>query len=448
MSVFPHSGPTSSAGNSLMPSIQGNFLSALSSPEEIKAGSRDAFGNIKIPMLEHYPQTTTIDADGWYNVSHNGSGTIWSAIMGIPVATEGGFSQEYNYSFSLDTSYMIADCSLKREASTNLSSWNNYRKAQRFNSGRTLVIKPTLGRFTFSKTPMDLILEAYHNGKVTNGTCILTTMHAEVDVACQGSACGARRIRRIEKPENMTVLTVLDSIIAEGSQKMQSGTILGAFMETFIIITQTPWEAQGVGMYKSFPSPLETYFTHPSNPFSAPGIGSWSGTNIYQVGDAVFSQRLSQLLNTFWLSSVSSSRLTGGFDFQTTPNTSNVIAQNTTGTRTPDHLVMRVNRLWISILFIASTVMLASGIAASIFGCLRRGPDVLDRATYFLRDSPHVNLAQQNSLEDGTSQVKRTKSLRVCVGDIRPTEETGYVAFGTVGETMPLSWQEKDRRYA
>ncbi|KAK1467700.1 hypothetical protein CCUS01_06967 [Colletotrichum cuscutae] len=92
--------------------------------------------------------------------------------------------------------------------------------------------------------------------------------------------------------------------------------------------------------------------------------------------------------------------------------------------------------------------MLASGVAASIFSCLRRGPDVLDRATYFLRDSPHVNIAQQSSLEDGTSQVKRIKGVRVCIGDVRPSEETGYVAFGTVGEAMPLRWQEKERRYA
>ncbi|EFQ25178.1 uncharacterized protein GLRG_00322 [Colletotrichum graminicola M1.001] len=101
-----------------------------------------------------------------------------------------------------------------------------------------------------------------------------------------------------------------------------------------------------------------------------------------------------------------------------------------------------------SILLIASTIMLASGIAASIFGCLRRGPDVLDRATFFLRDNPNVDLAQHNSMEDGISKLKRTKSLRVCIGDIRPTEETGYVAFGRVGEAMPLNSQKKERRYA
>ncbi|KAF4812278.1 hypothetical protein CGCSCA5_v009147 [Colletotrichum siamense] len=454
MSVFPHSGPFGSSGLSLMPSIQGTFISALSSPEEVKTGPRDAFGNVKIPMLAHYPQTTIADADGWYSTSPNGSDTIWSAIMGIPVATKGGFSQGQNYSFAINTSYMTAHCSLHRVQAVDFKSWYDYmNKTGIYNTGRVLMIRSAEARTRFSKTPMDLILEAwyYPNETVTNATCVLTMMHAEVDVACQGSLCGARRIRRIEKPENMTVRTVLDGIAGEGTDKYVPLGVFNIFMETFIRITQTPWEAKGAGMNKPFPSPLETYFTNPNTPFSAPGIGDWNGTDIYEVGDAVFSQRLSQLLNTFWLSSVASLNISGNFNFQTHMmllEVENTIVQNVTGTKTPDQLVMRVNGLWISILFISSAVMLASGVAASVFGCLRRGPDVLDRAIFFLRDSPHVDLAQQNSLEDGISQVKRTKSLRVCVGDIRPTEETGYVAFGTVGEAMPLSWQEKERRYA
>lgn len=453
MSVFPRSSPVSSAGSSLMPSIQGTFISALSSSEEVKIGPRDAFGNVKIPMLEHYPPTTTADPEGWYNIGLNGS-DIWSAIMGIPVATQGGFSRGQNYSFTMNTSYMNADCSVRRGQAMNLGNWSKYmNKTGLYNTGRILIIRPAGVRNIISKTPMDLILEAYYlpNEITTNATCVITTTHAEVDVTCQGPVCGSRRIRRTEKPENMTVRTVLDGIAAEGSQKLVPAGVLNAFMETLVRITQTPWEAQGMGMYKPFPSPLETYFTHPNAPFSAPGIGNWNGTDIYEVGDVVFSQRLSQLLNTFWLSSVASLNISGNFNFQTHRmllGVENTIVQNVSGTRTPDRLVIRVNGLWISTLFIASAVMLASGVAASVFGCLRRGPDVLDRATFFLRDSPHVNVAQRNSLEDGISQVKRTKSLRVCVDDIRPTEETGYVTFGTVGEAMPLSWQEKERRYA
>ncbi|KXH47798.1 hypothetical protein CNYM01_06075 [Colletotrichum nymphaeae SA-01] len=458
MSVFPHSGAQSSAGFSTMPSIQGAFISALSFPENIKKRPRDAFGNVKIPMLEYYPPTAAADADGWYDVSLDGADTTWSAIMGIPIATEGGFSQGHNYSFTFETAYMNADCSVQRGASMSLVGWFAYKnktlgREAAYTTGRTLLLKSDGFHGLFSKDPRRLTFTSYYpqDSLTTNATCTLTTTHAEVDVACTGDLCGARRVRRIEKPDNMTVTTVLDGVIAQGSQKMAPAGVFDLFMTTFMRVTLTTWEAESGAWYKPYPSPLETYFTHPAAPFSAPGIGSDNGTDIYEVGDAVFSQRFSQLLNTFWLASVASRNITGDFNFQVhtlNREIENTIVQNTTGMRIPDELVVRVSGLWISILFIASTIMLASGVAAGIFSCLRRGPDVLDRATYFLRDSPHVNVAQQSSLEDGTSQVKRIKGVRVCIGDVRPLEETGYVAFGTVGEAMPLRWQEKERRYA
>ncbi|KAK1657245.1 hypothetical protein BDP55DRAFT_761980 [Colletotrichum godetiae] len=459
MSIFPHSGPQSSAGNSILPSIQGAFISALSSPKDIKAGPRDAFGNVKIPMLEYYRQTSTTkpDAGGWYNVNSNDEDNVWSAIIGIPIATQGGFSQGQNYSFTMTTAYMSADCSVQRGELMTYGMWYEYQsqilKSQVYGAGGTLIIKSDGLHNQLSKDPRHLILTAYYptNETNTNATCTLVTTHAEVDVACHGPLCGARRIRRIEKPANMTVTTVLDGVTAEGYHKIAPVGVFDFFMKTLMRVTLTIWQGERDTLYKPFPSPLETYFTYPDAPFSAPGIGSWNGTDIYQVGDEVVSQRFSQLLNTFWLASVASRNITGNFNFRAqtlNPGIESTLIQNITGTRTPDELVMRVNEIWISILFITSAIMLASGIAASIFSCLRRGPDVLDRATFFLRDNPHVKVAQQSSLEDGTSQVKRVKGVRVCIVDVTPLEETGHVAFGTVGEAMPLRWQEKERRYS
>ncbi|KXH34836.1 hypothetical protein CSAL01_00417 [Colletotrichum salicis] len=333
MSIFPHSESQSSAGYSILPSIQGAFISALSSPKDIKGGPRDAFGNVKIPMLEYYRQTSTIkpDTGGWYDVNPNDDDNIWSEIIGIPIATQGGFSQGQNYSFTLRTAYMSADCSVQRGESMTYGMW-----------------------------------EGYH--------------------------------------------------------KIAPAGVFDLFMQTLIRVTLTTWEAERAALYKLFPSPLETYFTYPDAPFSAPGIGSWDGTDIYQVGNEVFSQRFSQLLNPFWLASVSSRNITGDFNFRA----------HTLHREIDSTLVQDIT---------------ASGIAAGIFSCLRRGPDVLDRATFFLGDNTHVKVSQESSLEDGTSQVKSIKGVRVCISDVRPLEETVYVAFGTVEEAMPLRWQEKERRY-
>ncbi|OHF00200.1 hypothetical protein CORC01_04608 [Colletotrichum orchidophilum] len=91
--------------------------------------------------------------------------------------------------------------------------------------------------------------------------------------------------------------------------------------------------------------------------------------------------------------------------------------------------------------------MLASSVAAGVLNFLRRGPDVLKRATFFLRGSNYFDIGRQNSMDDKTDQIHWAKGVRVCVGDIRPAAETGYVAIGNVGEAIPLSWQDRARRY-
>lgn len=457
LSDFPYSAPRSSGGTSIRASIQGAFVTALSNPEDVKRQPRDLFGNVKIPMIEHYRRTAAEAHEGWYNISADGSDTVWSSIMGLPIATKDGLSSGHNYSFSLQTAYVNSDCSVKRGDSMDLAGWIDYMDATKmllggYATGKTLAIRPSGFHYRFTPTPMELIFTSYYAEEeaTTNATCTLTMTHVEVDVACHGPVCGAHRIRQVEKPENMTVATVFDGIQPDPTA-LGPGYTFDAYMSTFIQSTLTTWDTEPNILPKPFSSPIETYFTNPYSPYSAPGLGSWSGTDLLPVGDVVFSQRFAQLLNTFWLAGIASLNITGNFNYEAhtaNPEIETMRVWNTTGTRAPDQLVMRVNRPWMAILFIASLIMLLSGVAAGIFGCMRRGPDVLDRATFFLRDSPYVDVRNQSSLEDGTAQVKRSRGVRVCVGDVRPMEDTGYVALGTVGEAMPLSWQDKERRYA
>ncbi|KAF6806375.1 hypothetical protein CSOJ01_08870 [Colletotrichum sojae] len=377
--------------------------------------------------------------------------------MGLPIATKGGLSSGHNYSFSLESAYIYSDCSVARGDSMNLGTWIDYMNATKtemggFATGRTLAIRPSTFHARFHKTPMELIFTSYYaeEAATANATCALTMIHVEVDVVCHSPVCGALRIRQVKKPANMTVATVFDGLRRD-PKALGAAYAFESFMSTFIQSTLKTWDTEPNILPKPFASPIETYFTNPDSPYSAPGIGSWSGTDLLPVGDAVFSQRFTQLLNTFWLAAIASHNITGNFHYRThpaTPKIETMRVYNTTSSRTPDQQVMQVNGPWMAILLVASLIMLLSGVAAGVFGCMRREPDVLDRATFFLRDSPYVNVRNQSSLEDGTAQAKRSRGVRVSVGDVRPAEETGYVALGTVGEAMPLSWQEKDRRYA
>ncbi|KAK2778379.1 hypothetical protein CKAH01_11776 [Colletotrichum kahawae] len=58
-------------------------------------------------------------------------------------------------------------------------------------------------------------------------------------------------------------------------------------------------------------------------------------------------------------------------------------------------------------LFVASAAMLVSGVVAAVLGSMRRGPDVLDHATFFSRDSSYVNVSPcySGSVEDASEQL-------------------------------------------
>ncbi|KAF4822436.1 hypothetical protein CGCSCA5_v002385 [Colletotrichum siamense] len=464
MSAFRHSGPQSSAGFSLLPSIQSAFVTALGTPADIKAEPQDLFGNIKIPMVEAFQSLHQMehdkrqDNDGWYQLdSKSATSTVWSSIAGIPVATLGGLSSKANYSFAFETSYIYADCSVQRGTSMNFTEWASYRQEGpgRYSTNRTLVIYTKRPPLPFDTNPLELVFTSYASTQelTTNATCVLRTTYVEVDVGCHGTTCGARHVRPLQKPDNMTTRTVLNNMAPEGQPGYGTAGLFDGFMSTFVRSGLSLWDLQEGRQLKPFASALETYFTEPDSPYSAAGISSWDGTDIFPVGGRVFSQRFSQLLNTFWLASVASYNITGNFHFQSDIGTTlpgPIITQNITGTRTPDFLVMRVNDGWMLTLFVASTAMLISGVIAAVLGSMRRGPDVLDHPTFFSRDSPYVNVSScySGSVEDASEQVRRTRDMRVCIGDVSPTEETGHLAFGTVNEAIPLGLQKDGRYYA
>ncbi|KAF4832306.1 hypothetical protein CGCTS75_v004722 [Colletotrichum tropicale] len=469
MSAFRHSGPQSSSGFSLLPSIQSAFVTALGTPADIKAEPQDLFGNIKIPMVEAFQSLYQMeddnrqddnrqDNDGWYQLdSKSAASTVWSSIAGIPVATLGGLSSKSNYSFAFETSYIYADCSVQRGTSMNFTEWASYRQEGpgRHSTNRTLVIYTKRPPSPFDTNPLELVFTSYASTQelTTNATCVLRTTYVEVDVGCHGTTCGARHVRPLKKPDNMTTRTVLNNMAPEGQPGHGTAGLFDGFMSTFVRSGLSLWDLQEGRQLKPFASALETYFTEPDSPYSAAGISSWDGTDIYPVGGRVFSQRFSQLLNTFWLASVASYNITGNFHFQSDIGTTlpgPIITQNITGTRTPDFLVMRVNDGWMLTLFAASTAMLISGVIAAVLGSMRRGPDVLDHPTFFSRDSPYVNVSPcySGSVEDASEQVRRTRDMRVCIGDVSPTEETGHLAFGTVNEAIPLGLQKDGRYYA
>ncbi|KAK2777421.1 hypothetical protein CKAH01_12106 [Colletotrichum kahawae] len=351
MSAFRHSGPQSSAGFSLLPSIQSALVTALGTPADIKAEPQDLFRNIKIPMIEAFEDWNRTqddrqddsrqddnrqddnrqDDDGWYHLeSKSAMSPVCSAIAGIPVAALvaalGGLSSKANYSLAFETAYIYADCFVQRGTSMNFTEWASYREEGpgRYSTNRTLVISTKRPPSPFDQNPLELVFTSYASTQelTSNATCVLRTTYVEVDVGCHGTACGARHVRPLEKSDNLTTRTALNNMGPEGQPGHGTAGMFDGFMSTFVRSGLSLWDLQEGRQLKPFASALETYFTEPDSPYSAPGISSWNGTDIFPIRDRVFSQRFSQLLNTFWLASVASYNITGNFRFQSGGGTS------------------------------------------------------------------------------------------------------------------------------
>jgi hypothetical protein len=440
--------PRSAAGEDIISTVVGTFTSALLATPDTKLGAMDTFGNLKIPMVEACRSGGALpDSDGWYN-SLPGAGCNYSSLIGLPAVPRTATGSA-NTSFVLETMYMFTDCKLDhwpaKGQDERLGVLNNTGRygGPYANSVGSFGIWFLDEGFHFREGPQHLVFTSFSYDTVTNASCTLTTTYVEAHAFCHNSDCKVDRVRESTHPRNRTTLTVLDYITPYPGY----GAPIDGYFTAFSQAADTAWDIKGAGGIYS--TPIEYYFTHPESPYSAAYDSSigMRGADIYPIGDAVFSQRFSQLLNTFWISSIAPDGVLGYFNVSADgQSASGYAALNVTGEVTPDYLVLECRRGWLAILVIASMTMLFAATATAILGLLRRGPDILDRASLILRDNPYVNVPAASSMENGYEQARRLKDVQLCLGDARSGLERGHVAIGTMDAVTPLSHFKADGR--
>lgn len=166
---------------------------------------------------------------------------------------------------------------------------------------------------------------------------------------------------------------------------------------------------------------------------------------LYQVGDLQFSQRLTQLFNTFWLDSVAPYALTGNF---ISPSNAEYGVTTAEGTLSRSQEVLHCDDGWLAILFLTSFVMLAAGIGTSTLDAVRCGPEVLDSFVFALRDNKYVRVALGSSMDDSADMAKRMRKAKVRFGDVNPGEDVGHVAIGTLADSETIEPLRQGRLYA
>ncbi|KAM5356799.1 hypothetical protein ACJ41O_003445 [Fusarium nematophilum] len=447
-----------------LPAVIAVFGAALSSPKEVKAAGQDTFGHVKIPLIEAFlASEAKLDDDGWYPIDED-TNTVYSSIAGLPIASNDTFRPSANYSFNLSTSYMLADCKLERLNLTN-DQWRRFlnkdiwtdgkkpteEEQNKYHNDLTMAIEVLQQYNDTKQIPMKLNFTSYTRNATTRATCELATSYVEVDVRCHRSECRAVGVRPWEHDYD-TLSTVFNGLAPSGWMEFwdrQYQSVLGYFANS----TNNMWD--WVPTTDPYSSPIELYLTNPDIPYAVlPNGHGWRGEEIWPVGDKLFSQRFTQLLNSFWLAKIAPFAPMGRVNISTSDALSKELGtlkwQPVNGTKTPDDVVLKPSRPWLGMLIVSCLAVIAVSLAAAGLNLWRRGPDILDYATSMMRDSPFINddMAQgANSMEDGMDRTTRLKNMKVCLGDVRPEEKEGYIAMATAGRATRLRKLPRSRMF-
>lgn len=167
--------PTPSAGMDAIPPIVGAFNSALASPGSTKNASMDAFGNLKIPMLEScFSNGVQSDRDGWVDASPS-SNCSYSSLTGIPAHG----AVKANHIFKVETSYAYADCSVSHSTNWARASWKYYLGYS--SNGLTFGLTDLGVSNRWRDVPALMNFRSITDQALTNATCVMRQTYVEAE---------------------------------------------------------------------------------------------------------------------------------------------------------------------------------------------------------------------------------------------------------------------------
>jgi hypothetical protein len=527
--------------------IENVFTTSLLSPNSSKNGTQDIFGNIQIPLLEYLMLNETTDTDGWLyttdwdlqgvkaaivhaaGINPSRTRPIYASIVGLPYkanltskavdtnSTEsdhdarlqqvkndlfGHDAVNVQSEFTIETSYMFANCSTKPltrgkaldyngaedpvtsarspshfpNATTGVSNNGNgfsiaYDDKHSLNSttARNITIRSWLG--LPNNAALDGSEPVTNNEQIeviSEASCTITQTYVEALVRCPSqNNCTVAKIRESRTADQShSPITALDgatfpkSLITRYSnllppdvddmQQKYTSAIAKTFFDFFVNATTVKdrfFSPENLG-------PLESYFARPDAPFKASegANGASSGETgqrpITEVGDQLFSWRLPQLMNTYWLASIEPFSVISGIDIDAIQAGDAKPVSSTPGRMYVERIVLRCHMPYFAVLLVISLGLCAVGLVTAYLDATRRGPDVLDDFVNSLRHNPYVHVDTLGpSMQDGQEISRRLRNTVVQMGDVRPDDHVGYVAIGTPNERQPVERLNPRRHY-
>ena len=305
---------------------------------------------------------------------------------------------------------------------------------------------------------------------VTVVNCSISSTHVESEVVCDGQNCKVTRMRyslQDKRPSNVTPLDldVMGSLMLRYMPTLGGDSRDGLSSPAEVFIKDTSVAPYNKEVYnglidlskvskENFSTRLgmilNTYFTMSTAPvaflgdrpnnLSAYGLEAspinlaktWYGENA----------TVDTVMSGFWNSDYQAA-LTEQRDALAT--SAPFVAATTSGTSTRTYRVFVCSFVWVIILLITSITLLLLGSFGAILRARTLAPDVLGYVTSLTYHNPHMGDLPKRLPLDAMGRARALKSLRVRLGDTRPGDEYGHVAFTLEKECVAL---RRRRRYS
>ncbi|PGH27610.1 hypothetical protein AJ80_00623 [Polytolypa hystricis UAMH7299] len=445
------------------------YVTSLMAPGSTKTSPMDLWGNVKVPIMSRLNVSSTTES-GWMNITDVAEEDIpYAALVGVPVFSH---SATANTTFSMESSYFDINCDnltlssyipledtlnntinrdpphlvrvLRNDTSLTPSFLGGngsatcalYRCQTSFSLGFSHFVKnwafsePNMypnvtgnDKTSLPETPRLLFESRYwaRSGEGNPSTvayCDIKRIYVEARVSCIGDPAQLR-------PPRCAVTAMRDSLRTHPASDITPFMFGGMFLSFSSRIAQSSGQGR-----PATATITERYLNNSANPLLTHDVD----LPLFRLPRALFSQRLTQILNTYYLTSLLPEGIVGNLSavisspqfMQYNPVVTHSVPATVTSTTTR---VYAVNPAWLIAFLGPSLALFAAAATSAFFAHHTSIPDVLGYASSLSRDSPFVVLPDGGTALGGLSRAKLLKSRRVRFGDVRAAEDVGYLAF-------------------
>ncbi|KAI1304465.1 hypothetical protein F5Y03DRAFT_170339 [Xylaria venustula] len=449
------------------------FSNALVSSTVLEGKTQDAWGGLRIPMIEVFDNYTNGD---WISLSPNGSETVFSSIIGVPHNSTFPVGMT---TFTVNTSYMTLDCPVFETRPE--SQWTNFTDAHsaprlenKINTwypkwvtflgdslvapnGIRLAVSTCLIGCEVALTPEEiqkprearrLVWESPYLNGTDHVDCTIHTTYVDVNYTCsspsQCDATGVRLSHSLPQPStfsnfNFPHLNKTDPWLKRNFTSFDRGSVGDAIGLLELLTSSFTLHDSGT-MF-----PVMGYMISPKDPYTTDSPYDWKG--MASLGRKTFETRLTQIINTQYLAGIAP-RTTIGVDPLLAPkDEQEPTLLKTIATTGVGESFFVCDKGWFSAVFIISVIVLATAAVGAVLRRLTLVPDVLGTLSVATLDNRCERLPTKGTMLSGLERARYMKGVGIRLGDVEPSQPVGRIALVAPLQDVPAGIVESWREY-